>query len=323
MEKISSDIPDGWVGGFPPANMPEMQYPTRDLSSLGMLGNMDNINFLQRQLGVKWPEFSWETEKGAINPKRCFSQFAPYISRIGYTNEGRIYSIICPQQGLWLGNEICLNVEITVTGQRGWVNETTKELAADMTVEGKIWFSPAKYQGAILKKNLASLPEGYPVDKKNAIRVTTNFPGNPSQPIFQVNKGLSQRFTNPDFALHQEEAFSVGNIDVEIGGIRPINNPEIDKFNQFIVDFFNAGSGNMLQKGNVLSWNLWFVAPELVSIPEWTSHAERWRDSIDAHHGSPTGDGTKARYFDGTFFNPKEFAIEEIIEFIISHIIKK
>ena len=174
-----------------------------------------------------------------------------------------------------------------------------------------------------IKKNLASLPEGYPVDKKNAIRVTTNFPGNPSQPIFQVNKGLSQRFTNPDFALHQEEAFSVGNIDVEIGGIRPINNPEIDKFNQFIVDFFNAGSGNMLQKGNVLSWNLWFVAPELVSIPEWTSHAERWRDSIDAHHGSPTGDGTKARYFDGTFFNPKEFAIEEIIEFIISHIIKK
>jgi hypothetical protein len=34
-----------------------------------------------------------------------------------------------------------MNVEVSVTGQRGWVDETTRQLAADMTVEGKIWFS--------------------------------------------------------------------------------------------------------------------------------------------------------------------------------------
>ena len=41
-----------------------------------MLANMDNIDKLQRQQGVEWPEFSWETEKGQADPKRCFQMFA-------------------------------------------------------------------------------------------------------------------------------------------------------------------------------------------------------------------------------------------------------
>ena len=144
-------IPTGWQGGFPSKSQKQMLYPTTDLTSLPMLGNMDNINLLQRQWGVKWPMFSWNTLNGEKDPKRCYVQFAPYISRIGYTNEGRIYSIICPQQGMWIGDEICINVEVTVTGQRGWVNETTKEIAADMMVEGKIWLTPSEHQGSHLK----------------------------------------------------------------------------------------------------------------------------------------------------------------------------
>ncbi len=135
------DVVPGWVGGFAESN-PAFAYPDPDLQSLPMLCNMANINLLQRQQGVKWPEFSWETKKGEANPKLCFQMFAPYISRLGYNERGRVYSIICPQQGLWISDLICLNVEVTVTGQRGWVNETNKELAADMTVEGQIWFSP-------------------------------------------------------------------------------------------------------------------------------------------------------------------------------------
>ena len=50
-----------------------------------------------------------------------------------------------------LGGDICINVEVTVTGQRGWVNETTKEIAADMMVEGKIWLTPSEHQGSHLK----------------------------------------------------------------------------------------------------------------------------------------------------------------------------
>lgn len=316
-----SCIPDGWIGGFPPSGS-SMLYPTRDLSSLPMLGNMDNINFLQRQLGVKWPEFSWETRKGEPNPERCYQQFAPYISRIGYTDEGRVYSVICPQQGTWLKNEICLNVEITVTGQRGWVNETTKELAVDMTVEGKIWFTPNQHQGDKLKAIWPlmqySLPR-FPLNKENAIRVETYLPGNPDQPVFPVSTGTSTEFESPDFAQHSQ-AFSTGNIAVEIGNYKLTNDKLVDDFNGIIMKAFNLASGNMLQQGNVLAWNLWFTDPALVSIAEWKNHAEFWRNSIDVHHCSPTGDGTSPRYFDGTYFNADENAIDEVVQEIISYI---
>jgi hypothetical protein len=108
-----------------------------------MLDNMANINLLQRQWPVEWPEFSWETQNGQPDPKRCFQMFAPYISRLGYTDKGRVYSIICPQQGVCYLKLGCMNVEVAVTGQRGWVNETTREMAADMKVIGQIWFSPS------------------------------------------------------------------------------------------------------------------------------------------------------------------------------------
>jgi hypothetical protein len=78
----------------------------------------------------------------------------------------------------------------------------------------------------------------------------------------------------------------------------------------------------MLQKGNVLSWNLFFDSPELVSIPEWQNHADYWRTSIGAHHGSPGGEGTSPRYFDGTYFDTKNFAIKEVIKEILNHVVK-
>jgi len=321
---IKEQIPTGWQGGFPSEKQKKMLYPTTDLTSLPMLGNMDNINLLQRQWGVKWPMFSWNTLNGEKDPKRCYVQFAPYISRIGYTNEGRIYSIICPQQGMWIGDEICINVEVTVTGQRGWVNEDTKEIAADMMVEGKIWLTPGENQGGLLRAIWPLLKYSsrkYPIDKENAIRVGTYLPGNPKQPIFQLGKGLSPRFKNPQFAI-QEEAFTTGHINVEIGRMVPTNDEKLDKFNQYFLDIFNLGTGNMLQKGNVLSWNLFFDSPELVSIPEWQNHADYWRTSIGAHHGSPGGEGTSPRYFDGTYFDTKNFAIKEVIKEILNHVVK-
>lgn len=320
----NSLIPIGWVGGFPPAGSP-MLYPTRDLSSLPMLGNMDNINFLQRQLGVKWPEFSWETQKGSPNPKRCYQQFAPYISRAGYTDEGRVYSVICPQQGVWLKDEICINVEVTVTGQRGWVNEVTKEIAIDMTVEGKIWLTPNEKQGDKIKDVWPLLEYSFPkfpLNKENAIRVTTHKQNDPNQPIFEVIHGLNPEFSNPTFALHNDEAFATAYLAVEIGDIKLTKDKIVDDFNQLIMKAFNLGSGNMLQAGNTLSWNLWFTEPALVNKEEWKNHAEFWRKSIDVHHRSPTGNGGDAKYFDGTLFNPEANAVDEIIIDIINYIEK-
>jgi hypothetical protein len=308
-----------WIGGFAQSN-PAFAYPNPDLSSLPLLGNLVNIDKLDRQQGVKWPEFSWETKKGSADPKRCFQMFAPYISRLGYTTTGRVYSIICPQQGICYANYGCMNVEVTVTGQRGWVDEPSKTFAADMSVEGKIWFSPSGLQSPTVKllwdafKN-NSLP--FPNSKDNAIRVSTYKPGHPEQPVFPVRSGQTPLFKSPDFALHPE-AWAVGHVDVEIGPIQKSGSLLVDDFNQLVMDFFNLGSGNMLQQGNVLSWNVWLNSPSVVDRQEWKTHAERWRDSIDVEHEHSAA--TIAKYIDGTHFDPKEAFIQEKIQEIIDWI---
>lgn len=318
-----SAIPPGWIGGFAESN-PAFAYPNPNLSSLPMLDNLANIDLLQRQQGVEWPEFSWETQKGQADPKRCFQMFAPYISRLGYTDTGRVYSIICPQQGIYIKHVGCMNVEVTVTGQRGWVDETNKTLAADMTVEGKIWFSPASHQNPIVQliwnsfKN-SSFP--FPATKEHAIVVTTHEYKNPQQPIFPVRTGQTDLFKSPDFAIHPQ-AWSVANVEVEIGPIKKTNSKLVDDFNQLVMDVFNLASGNMLQPGNLLSWNVWFKEPGLVDREEWRTHAERWRKSIDEDHGSPDGSGSIAKYFDGTPFNPIEDLIENKIKEIMAWIWK-
>lgn len=322
--KTNTDIIPGWVGGFEESNI-QFAYPEPNLASLPMLDNMANIDKLQRQQAVKWPEFSWETQKGQADPKRCFQMFAPDISRLGYTDEGRVFSIICPQQGTYSPSFGTLNVEVTVTGQRGWVNESTQQLAADMEVVGKIWFSPSAHQKESVKLiwdffKLTRLP--FPFNKANAIRVTTHKPGEPQQPIFPLRLGETTEFKVPDFARHESEAWDVANLVVEIGPITKVNHPVVDEFNALVMDIFNLGSGNMLQAGNVLTWDVWFTAPELVNIEEWRTHAQRWRDSIDTDHGSPDGPGTPAKYFDGTPFKPLENIVDVERE-KIEHFIKK
>ncbi|MGH1337762.1 MAG: hypothetical protein ACRBFS_16700 [Aureispira sp.] len=330
-KEINKTAVPGWVGGFEASN-PAFAYPTPDLSSLGPLkDNMANIDKLQRQQKVLWPEFSWKTDiKDTTNESRCYQMFAPDISRLGYTNEGRVYSIICPQQGICVPHLGCMNVEVTVTGNRGWANETTRELAADMGVVGKIWFSPSANQGELVKLFGAHFKENhldFPFDKAHAIVIETSLPGDPSQPIFPLTKGTTTAFPIPDFAKHQEISWTVGHLGVQIGAVKKTGNDKVDEFNQMVVDIFNIGAGNMLQEGNTLTWNVWFTAPELVDTEEWQNHADYWRASIEADHGSPEGPGTIARHFDGTPFQPlKELLSEELpqlIHFAEKHVLDK
>ena len=323
MTSINNEAVPGWIGGFEESNS-AFTYPDPDLSSLPMLDNMDNIHLLQRQQGVKWPEFSWETIPGRPE-SRCFQMFAPYLSRLGYTDTGRVYSIICPQQGACSPSLGCMNVEITVTGQRGWANESTKSLAADMTVEGKVWFSPSAKSKPLIKLLWHIFKMGkqpFPSSKANAIRVLTHKNQDPNQPIFPVRKGESELFVSPEFARHEDEAWTAGNIAVEIGPVVKTGHLFVDEFNELIIEVFNLASGNMLKQGNLLSWNVWFTAPNYVDQAEWRDHAEKWRHSIDADHGSPTGEGTSARFFDGTPFNPVEELLEDEIEKIYHYIRK-
>lgn len=306
--------PSVWKGGYEQSN-PAFSYPDPDLTSLPMRDNMDNIDKLQRQQKVLWPEFSWLSELGDPT-SRCYQMFAPDISRLGYTEEGQVFSIICPQQGTAIPHLGAMNVEVTVTGNRGWANEDDRSLAADMTVTGKIWFSPSAHQNKLVQLlsshfNKNDLP--FPTDKAHAIEVSTFDPGHPDRPIFPLRKGVTDAFDLPPFARHDSIAWSVANLGVEIGPIVKTGIEKVDHFNQAVLDIFNIGSGNMLKDGNTLTWNVWFTAPEFVNQTEWRNHAEYWRESIDADHGSPEGPGTVARYFDGTPFKPlKELAVDEL-----------
>jgi hypothetical protein len=224
-----------------------------------------------------------------------------------------VYSIICPQQGAYSPLFGALNVEVTVTGQRGWAKESTKQMAADMSVVGKIWFSPSakdKEAFKLLRDLLKIVNLPFPVSKTSAIVVKTYKPGNPQQPIFPLRSGQSTDFKIPDFARHEDEAWDVAHLGVEIGAIETIGNEIVDDFNQMFLDIFNLAKGNMLQDGNVLSWNVWFTAPEVVDQAEWSEHAKKWRDSIDVGHASPDGPGTDSRYYDGTPFKAGENLVD-------------
>ncbi len=290
-----------WIGGFEDSN-PDFKYPDPNLTSLELLDNMANIDKLQRQMKALWPEFSWLTHPGEER-SRCFQMFAPDISRIGYTAEGRVYSIICPQQGAYLNSVgINLNVEVTVTGQRGWVNEDTREMAADLTVTGKIWFSPNNDNELVklLFDVLNASPYKFPLTKQNAIEVQTSRVGDATA-YFPLLRDATRRFESPSFAQHKDEAFTVAHIDVQINNIKSTGNEIVDQFNEIVLGIFNILAGNMLKNESVLSWNVWFDEPSVVDREEWRQHAIRWRESIDVDHRSPEGDGTRARYFNGEY----------------------
>lgn len=324
---INKNPVPGWVGGFVDTE-PEFAYPNPDLSCLAVQDNLDHIDKITRQQKVVWPEFSWLTHPDDPNSPRCYQMFAPDISRLGYDNEGKVYSIICPQQGYASPHLGSMNVEVTVTGNRGWANESNKELAADMSVVGKIWFGPSSQENLLVKELIKIFTKNkfnFPGSKAHAIEVQTHLMGNPDQPLFPLTKGLTDRFPIPDFAKHEGVSWNVAHLDVQIGGIKSTGDEKADKFNQFVLDTFNTVSGNMLKKGNVLSWNVWFTAPDYVNTEEWRTHAERWRESIQADHGAPDGPGTDARYFDGTPFKPlKELLVEElprVTKFIAEHVL--
>ena len=141
--------------------------------------------------------------------------------------------------------------------------------------------------------------------------------GDPDQPLFPLRKGENPAYSSPDFARHVEEAWTVGNLAVQIGSIKKTGHDDVDDFNEQTMKIFNMASGNMLQSGNVLTWNLWFTAPELVDTEEWATHAERWRKSIQVEHTSPDGSvRSPARVADGSEFEAEESKVEEAHAFL-------
>jgi len=304
-------IPKGWVGGFLDKHK-EMEYPRLhpDLSSIPLMDNMQNIDKLQRQMKVVYPWFSWQEVLGD-ETTRSYKRLAEYISRLGYDDKGRIWSIICPQMGTALGSFGEMNAEVTVTGCRGWVNEEKRELAAEMGVMGQIWIStdPNDNKYLMALSNFMGAKMDFPFQKSHSIRVATHEQGNPRQDVFRLKNGICQDYLNPDFAESWDDTYMTTNVDVQIGaiikneGISDENTGVVDAFNELILGLFNVSTGNMLKRKNILSWNIWMNPPEIVDQTEWHDHAEKWRHSLEVNHSDPKGitPNNLPRYFNGDF----------------------
>jgi hypothetical protein len=195
-----------------------------------------------------------------------------------------------------------------------------------MMVKPKIWFSPAANESS-LGKILWSIFElnhlGYcfPSEKKKAIGLNTYQTTKQKSTTIALRDGLFMEGNLPPFTIHKE-AWSHANVEVEIGEIDLNHSDLVNEFNTIIMKAFNIGSGNMLQQGNILAWNVWFDAPSLVKQSEWRNHADVWRRSIDVDHCSPDGPGTDPRFANGTPFKPEKELFDEVIA-DIKNFIKK
>eukprot|EP00588_Corethron_pennatum_P005685 CAMPEP_0194296078 /NCGR_PEP_ID=MMETSP0169-20130528/55129_1 /TAXON_ID=218684 /ORGANISM="Corethron pennatum, Strain L29A3" /LENGTH=364 /DNA_ID=CAMNT_0039045433 /DNA_START=275 /DNA_END=1369 /DNA_ORIENTATION=+ len=309
-------IPEGWTGGFSESN-PDFAYPDVDLTSLEVFTNMANIDKLTRMQRVRHPEFSWQMVPG-VPSTRVFTTFAKYISRLGYDDEGRVWSIICPQQGFGsaIGN---LNFEVTVTGNRGWTDEPNRSTGVELSVTGQLWFNAKNKEDGnalfrLLMRFVKNLPD-LPFSKSDAIQVSTNTPGDVNQQLFTVRDGMDPAYNAPFFKTHWNDgAYANVHLQAQIGAIipRPGQSLIATRFNSLFIALLNFGSGNMLGFGNILSWNIWFDAPEIVDQKEWQNHAEKWRDSLNTNLTYPDQEGNQPdggmMYFDGSNANPQRNA---------------
>lgn len=280
---------------------------------------MSNIVSIKRMWRAQWPEFSWLTVPGD-STSRCYQMFAPDISRVGYgdpnpaDNHCPVWAVMCPQQGIWIqALEGTLNIEVTVTSAGGWVTESPMVIDAQITIRPKIWFSPDTIQNNTLIKLLWKLFDTvgipFPSSKANAIQLHAYGVNQQDQPVpsnvLTIQNGMDPNYQVPSVAQHQQEAAVCVYLAVEIGELFPSGSEIADWFNALVMDIFNLASGNLLQYRNVLSWNVWALAPEEVYTPEWQMHADYWRFSLDVNHRSPEGNGRNPQYFDGRPFSPE------------------
>jgi len=320
--------PEGYVGGYAESN-PNFAYPTTspDLSSMNMTTNLANIRKLTRQQKIKWPEFTWLSILGDPS-SRLYCTFPEGISRMGYDDEGKVWSIICPQLGAY-GNPMLgeLNIEVTVTGVRGWTKETKdteRSSCIDIGVMVQFWLSSDDQTSPFFKVLVEFMNEHaqgqLPLEKSKAIQIETSERNNLRQPLSRVSKGMNPDISVPLEKQHWDEAYAVINLSIQINKIKSVDNQLdiVTDFNHLLIDIFNLNGGNMMKPGNILSWNIWFQEPELVDKVEWKTHAERYRKSVDVRPTNSIGPNTASSFtnFNGVITNPVKDDLQNEIELI-------
>ena len=313
-----SAVPEGWKGGFKDTH-PDFCYQVvqPDLLDVPIMGNLENIDKITRMQRIFWPQFSWQSIPGDES-SRIYEVFAKDISRIGYDDDGRIWSLICPQRGRFIPGLGTVFLEVTVTGVRGWVDEPTHSAYADIGVVGMLWIEAdenpvVEFISNILDEKL------FPFSKEHAVKVRAYEVGKPYEEFWPMTNGTDPAFYHPQFAQHWEEAFSVYNLQVEIGKQIMTGEKLVDDFNALIIELFNSVSGNIFAQGQKVAWNVWANEPELVNTEEWKEHAGKWYQSIKVDHKYPEGDPGVPLYFDGRPFEP-ELDLEDTLKLVKEYV---
>ena len=136
-------------------------------------------------------------------------------------------------------------LEVTVTGVRGWVDEPSQSAYANMGVIGNIWIEADENPVVkFLSKRLDV--KNFPFSKENAAKVRGHALGKPYEEFWPMTNGTDTAFFHPNFAQHWDEAYSVYNLQVEIGKQIMTGDKLVDDFNKLIIELFNIASGNIL-----------------------------------------------------------------------------
>mmetsp|Transcript_50101 Transcript_50101/g.103147 ORF Transcript_50101/g.103147 Transcript_50101/m.103147 type:complete len:401 (+) Transcript_50101:357-1559(+) len=316
-----------WKGGHK-ESYPDWSYPVAkpDMSGEEMLKNLDNIDKITRCQKILWPEFSWLSRIGDES-SRVYVCFAQDVSRIGYDDEGKIWSLVCPQRGISLATFGTAFVEVTVTGVRGWVDEENRSCYADISVEGNMWIEPqlgnplVKAFAEVFNKIAPGAP--FPFSKEHAVKVDAHQVGKPYEKIWPMTNGTDPSIFQPLAHRHYDDgAYTAYHLEVEMGKRLSKGRPLVDLFDQLVLDLFNMASGDILQDGQTVSWNVWPTTPEGVDTKEWEGHAEKWFNSMHYKHQYPDGNSINKRelsYADGSPFESKaelRVAIDKIEQFV-------
>ncbi|KAK1740393.1 hypothetical protein QTG54_008488 [Skeletonema marinoi] len=227
-----SAVPEGWKGGFKDTH-PDFCYQVvqPDLSDLPIMGNLENI-------GKNHPH-----AEDLLAPVLLAD-----ISRIGYDDDGRIWSIICPQRGRFIPGLGTVFIEVTVNGVRGWVDEPTHSGYADLGVVGKLWIEADENPVVEFISNILD-DMHFPFSKEHSAKVRAFQVGKPYEEFWPMTNGTDPAFYHPQFAQHWEEAFSVYNLEVEVGKQIMTGEKLVDDFNAMIIELFNSLSGNTFAPG--------------------------------------------------------------------------
>ena len=269
------------------------------IDDIPWLTNNVNDEHITRQMYARWPEFSWmrngvpEGQGG----RRIFQQLPQDVSRIGYSDNGKAFHVICPVFGSasLLGNA---NIEFTVTKTRGYVDEG--ELHPDGAVAGndriwtefdigvtvKIWFSNPS---GLLGKLFAAMDgiSGWqtPTSKPHAIEIPL-YDAETNRDYLRIRHGQNPAFNNPPSRQHPEAAGVCYLYGYSKGPTDKYQNKKALVLSQFLVDQINDESNGMFTKNNHLTWNLWAGCPHAVDPEEYSNHTQHWREAINTPQGA-------------------------------------